>query len=120
MSPRRPAATGAPVWASSLDDLVRWVLLKGPVVVGTDWYERMFTPDYDGTVRLGGGIAGGHAWLVTGVDAAKRRARARNSWGAAWGIRGDFWIGLDDLRTLLEQDGEACTAAEVKAKAGPA
>lgn len=35
---------------------------------------------------------GGHAVCAVGYDDAKKRFLARNSWGAAWGIKGYFWM----------------------------
>ncbi len=35
---------------------------------------------------------GGHAVLAIGYDDPEAKVRCRNSWGAAWGQGGDFWM----------------------------
>ena len=40
----------------------------GPVVVGTNWYYGMFYPDTTGLIKIRGGLAGGHAYVINGVD----------------------------------------------------
>ena len=59
----------------------------GPVVVGTYWYSSMFYPDRNGLIKINGGIAGGHAYVINGVDKTKKLFRIKNSWGQSWGIR---------------------------------
>lgn len=101
------------LWATTLDDLVRWVLLKGPVVIGTNWYDTMFWPNQYGRVRIGGAYVGGHATLITGLNNPLRMARVRNSWGIGWGQHGNFWIDFNDLnRLVFGEYGEAATALE--------
>lgn len=80
-----------------------------PVMVGTNWYEDMFNPDPDGTVHIGGQVAGGHEYALTGIDLNNRRVQALNSWGRGWANHGNFWIGFDDLERLLSEQGD-CTA----------
>lgn len=101
------------VWATALDDVVRWVLLKGPVVIGTAWYFDMFAPNRYGRVSLTGAYVGGHSTLITGVNSTHRMARVRNSWGSGWGQNGNFWLSFFDLnRLLFTEGGEAATALE--------
>jgi hypothetical protein len=47
---------------------MKHVLTTGPMVMGTNWYMDMFTPDRWGYVTPGGDNAGGHSWLIIGVD----------------------------------------------------
>jgi hypothetical protein len=100
-------------WAWDLQTLIDAVLTKGPVVVGTTWYEDMFYPK-DGVVKVGGSAAGGHAWLITGVNTKTRLFRAKNSWGQSWGKNGRFWISFDDMDTLVKDYGEVLLAIENK------
>ena len=101
-------------WAFGLDDVVRTVAYKGPVVLGINWYTGMMRPDGDGRIRPTGELEGGHAILlprITGerytVVAERRRAYLYNSWGRfngwPWG-----WLSWDDLARLLAEQGEAC------------
>jgi hypothetical protein len=97
-------------WANSVDDIVTCLLTIGPVVVGTRWYTSMFTPDANGLVKPTGGMAGGHAYLLNGVDTEKKLFRIKNSWGKGWGQSGHAFISFDDFATLLANGGQACMA----------
>ncbi|MFL5799212.1 MAG: C1 family peptidase [Actinomycetota bacterium] len=112
---------------ASMDDLVNWILSKGTVTVGTDWYESMFTPDADNRARIddtvicpdtGKPVAGGHCYLILGYDPGRkdREFEALNSWGKAWGANGHFFLSRPDLQRLLfSEDGEAWLAEELPA-----
>lgn len=102
---------GEYVWGQTLDDVVHWLLLKGPVVIGIPWYEAMFDPDRHGFVTPGGAVAGGHALLVTGANRLARVVRVRNSWGPDWGINGNCLMRFDVLDRLLFQEGGECVGA---------
>lgn len=106
--------SNAYAFAYSLDDIVTWVLTKGPVITGTDWYYDMFSPDTDGTVHVGGGVAGGHEWMINGVDTVKKEFHCVNSWGLSFGVNGHFKISFDDYRTLFDNQGDACTTLEIE------
>lgn len=101
-------------WAFSLAPAVQWVLTKGPVVLGTNWYEGMFNPNSKGLISKSGALAGGHCYLWRGVDTKTGLARCTNSWGNGWGIKGDFLMALDDLDQLIHESGEVCTAVQAK------
>lgn len=101
-------------WAFGLDDLVRTIAYKGPVVLGLNWYTGMMRPDSTGRIRPTGQVEGGHAILacrVTGerysVSSMQRRVYLYNSWGKSdgwpWG-----WLSWDDAERLLHERGEAC------------
>lgn len=102
------------LWAWDLHTLVEAVLEKGPVVVGTYWYYDMFTPDAKGLIKVSGAIAGGHAYLINGVNTKTRLFRIKNSWGKSWGVKGHAYISFDDMEKLIKQDGEICLAIELK------
>lgn len=106
-------------FAGSMQDIITWVLANGPVVVGTNWYDNMFYPDADGLVTIGGNVAGGHEWTIIGVDTIARVFHAVNTWGTSWALKGHFVIGFDDMQRLLNEQGDACTAAEVTAEPVP-
>jgi hypothetical protein len=97
-------------WADNVDDIATCILTLGPVVVGTPWYTAMFNPDSNGLIHVGGGMAGGHAYLLNGVDTVKRQFRIKNSWGKSWGQNGHAFISFDDFAKILAQGGQACMA----------
>jgi hypothetical protein len=99
-------------WARDVMDMADWVSRIGPVVMGTNWYASMSTPSDEGVIQLSGSIVGGHAYMITGYNARRSSFRAINSWGMAWAQRGRFWIPLPLMQRLLDEDGEACAAAE--------
>lgn len=101
-------------WAWNLDTLIQAVLEVGPVVVGTTWYMDMFYPDAKGFVKATGADAGGHAWLVTGVNVKEKKIRGCNSWGLGWGIKGNFWMTFEEFGKLMDRYVEMCLAVEVK------
>lgn len=108
---------GAYHWATSVLEIVNTVLSLGPMVVGTNWYTTMFDPDDAGVIEVGGSVAGGHAWLIDGVNTNRELFRMKNSWGRAWGNRGMALISFEDMDRLLREDGEACVATEIKQEA---
>jgi len=103
------------LWAFTVEDIERWVLGgNGCVVLGTNWRQGMFDPEKDGRLRLTGPTVGGHAYLLYGMHHARGIARIQNSWSRNWGVNGRAYLSYDDLRTLLSEDGEACTSVEVR------
>jgi hypothetical protein len=101
-------------WAYDLDTLVETVLELGPVVMGTNWYEGMDEPDRRGYIHPSGRMRGGHAWLIRGVNRRERYFGMKQSWGTAWGNRGQARISFDAVDLLLMEYGEACLASEVR------
>ena len=101
-------------WGYDLNTLINTVLNIGPVVVGTNWYNGMFYPDKKGLIRLSGGLAGGHAYVINGVDKTKKLFRLKNSWGRSWGQQGHAYISFNDMTRLIKERGEICLAAEIK------
>lgn len=96
-------------WAFGLDDVLRAIAFKGPVVLGINWYEGMAETDRNGFVQVTGEVLGGHAILANAVSLKKKAVKLHNSWGPHdWGINGEGWISFDDLRRLLYEQGEAC------------
>lgn len=93
-------------WAFTFDAALMAIAYRGPVVLGIPWYDSMYEAA-GGTVRVGGSMVGGHCILARGVSLRRRSVLLRNSWGKSYGIGGDAWIGFDDLRRLLREDGEA-------------
>lgn len=100
------------LWGYDLQTLIQTVLTKGPVVVGTNWYEGMFYPDANGLIKVTGRLAGGHAYLINGVDTVKKLFRIKNSWGREWGVNGRAYIRFSDMEQLIKRRGEVCLALE--------
>ncbi len=95
-------------WATNLSDVVTCLGYHGPIVVGTNWYEGMYTPGDDGFIKVKGEIVGGHCWLLRGVDIETNSLLMQNSWGLEWGNQGTAQISYDDFSRLLHEQGEAC------------
>lgn len=104
-------------WAFQLMPAAYFVLDSAPVVLGTNWYGSMFYPSSEGIVKIesNASVAGGHAYLMNGVDMKRGLARFVNSWGTSWGLKGVFWMALETVERLIIEDGEACTAKELAA-----
>jgi hypothetical protein len=101
------------VWAWDAETLKRFILARGPAVIGINWYETMFATNERGFLLVDGPLAGGHAILVLGYSKSRNAFRLLNSWGAGWGEHGRAWIRFADMERLIEEDGEACSAVEV-------
>lgn len=99
-------------WAYDVQTLVNTLLQIGPVVVGTNWYYNMFYPNSNGVISIGGSLAGGHAYVINGVDTVNRLFRIKNSWGQSWGKTGHAFISFTDMTRLINERGEICLAIE--------
>jgi hypothetical protein len=105
---------GAYAWASDTATIIAWLRSKGPVVVGTDWYNDMFYPDASGLVTPTGGIAGGHCFVCVGVNSDGSILEFLNSWSQGWAKKGHFYIKTTDFQNkLLNANGEAVTTMEL-------
>ena len=100
------------LWAFDINTLINTVLNVGPVVVGTNWYYNMFFPNKNGLIRLSGHIAGGHAYVINGVNTVTKQFRIKNSWGKTWGVSGHAYISFSDMSRLIIERGEICLAIE--------
>jgi hypothetical protein len=108
-------------WAFDVGTVADWIIQKGPIVLGTDWFSGMMDTDEQGFIHASGYAVGGHAYLAKGVNRKKvcpdgtlGAVRLINSWGLGWGQYGYAWISFRDMQTLLDRDGEAATALEIK------
>jgi hypothetical protein len=101
------------VWAEDARVLWKYVLTRGPVVLGSHWFDGMSHPDGDGFVSLDGTLVGSHCYLCYGISASDRAFLCANSWGTDWGNEGTFLLRFDDARTLFwRQQLVACSAVE--------
>lgn len=102
------------VFAATLDEILTWVLTRGPVVFGCNWYADMNMPDpTNGLVNPTGPLLGGHCFVIDGYDSGTTMVRCQNSWGSNWGLNGYFYIFAKDLGKLFAQQGDACAAIEL-------
>lgn len=101
-------------WSTSADDVHDYLITTSTVVFGVAWYEDMFNPSKSGFIKPTGALAGGHAFLCIGYSKRRGAFRFVNSWGSDWGDNGRFWMTGESVQTLLDRDGEACAALEVK------
>jgi hypothetical protein len=113
-------------WAFDVPTIVNQLLTVGPVVAGSDWTSSMFDVDAHGFVHVSAtgtdyDVAGGHAYLLSGVDRKKKcpdgsvgAFQITNSWGPSWAVNGQAWISLVDFGILMNHEGEAAVAVEVK------
>lgn len=106
-------------WAFEAETARLWVLTRGPLVFGTDWTRDMFAPDAKGYVHDTGPVEGGHAYLVVGFSEKRRAFRIVNSWGRGWGDAGRAWMPFDVADRLIQAQGEACSAIELKVTTPP-
>jgi hypothetical protein len=119
---KRLAAYARP---STIEDLISWILGNGPVTVGTNWYESMFTLDGEQRAHIDDAVicpqtgkaeAGGHCYLVLGYDPTRndREFECLNSWGPGWGANGHFYLAQSDVeRLVFSENGEAWCAVEL-------
>lgn len=95
------------------EDVLLGLSHVGPVVLGTDFLENMFSLR-GGVFDVSGGVAGGHAYLARWISVSKGEQKRRgvtprnepliggpNSWGLGWGQRGEWAMWASDLRKLL-------------------
>lgn len=111
-------------WGFGVQDALRVIGYRGPVVLGINWYENMYRPDLDNFIHASGEIAGGHAIMANGVHIVRydnklpatwdnvnqdaSYVKLHNSWGAGYGRNGVAFLTVKDLDKLLQEDGEVC------------
>lgn len=102
------------VFATTIEEVTAWLLAKGPVVIGSNFYEGMMYPDpTNGIGTPTGRILGGHCYVADGYDAGTTLIRFQNSWGSNWALNGYFFMFAKDLAILLGEQGDACAALEI-------
>lgn len=109
-------------WAFDYETAIAHILSKGPLIMGTNWTEEMFSP-VQGYISPKGRVVGGHAYVAIGADRARKNpdgttgaVRCINSWGTGWGQQGRFWLTFRDFDALIKAQGEAATPIEVAVK----
>ncbi len=104
---------GSYAFAASVEEACQWVLQHGPVIIGSDWTNDMFTVDSQGFVYPTGGVAGGHAYVLLGYDPYGQVLTFLNSWGSGWAANGRFKMRQAEFVSLWSNQGEALAAVEL-------
>lgn len=113
-------------WAFSVEDIRDAIIAVGPVVIGIPWYSAMYQTKANGVVDVDGILVGGHCLCVYAYHPNMRIYgeppnplngtryyevfKWRNSWGTSYGKNGNGIVHINDLRTLLADQGEASVA----------
>ncbi len=108
-------------WARNVDEIRRAIEAGKGVVVGTNWYRRMFRPEPrqgmywlpEGSADLGRND-GGHAYLLNRVSDRYEAFATPNTWGQSdrdWTPDEEGWpvtmVPYSLMARLLAEDGEA-------------
>lgn len=78
----------------------------GPIMVGSNWYTSMDSPDGNGLVEVSGTIRGGHEYEGLGYDLDTDLWEFVNSWGDSYGVKGHFFMKTATLQRLLSEEGD--------------
>jgi hypothetical protein len=81
-------------------------LQKQPVMVGTLWTDGMTDPDRNGIVSITGDLVGGHEWMACRYDPRRRLVCGLNHWSKDWGLKGRFWVPVDEMEWLIKEGGD--------------
>lgn len=84
------------------DEVVQNVIEGRVISVGSWWHWDMFNTDFP-LLKVAGGVAGGHQYVIRGYDKDNDWVLGR-CW---WGEFRDFWLRRADLDTLLRDGGDA-------------
>lgn len=88
-------------WAANVNEIITYLLTRGPVLIGSDWLEGMDNPDSNGMLTVTGKPRGGHEYLAIGAVPTIDAIMFCNSWGPTWGWGGYFFMKRMDLQHLV-------------------
>ena len=88
-------------WIFNFEELIQTLSLKGAVIVGAEWREGCFEPDFYGVIRFIGRKKGGHCLCADEVDFEKKRIGFVQSWGRSHGVDGRVYMSFDDVNQLM-------------------
>jgi hypothetical protein len=77
---------------NNASDIKTAIVAFGSAWMSSDWPNSWFKPVNGVLPAPSGGIAGGHAWTITGWDDTKQAWLMQNSWGTDWGLGGRAWL----------------------------
>lgn len=104
-------------FAHSIEEILYWLIYKGPMVVGTAWTYDMFMPDSNNIVHPTGTIEGGHCYVINKKTVGSPKnslLRIQNSWNGFWGNEsGQAYISVPDFVSLFNDGGEVIAAIEI-------
>lgn len=110
--------TASYLWATDEATARTYLLTRGMLLFGTDWFSGMDTPGPQGYVTADGSARGGHEFIVRWYYNASHAKypdtyECVNSWGEGWGQKGIFRMKADDFRYLfLHLNGDLCSPLE--------
>lgn len=117
---RKAGAVSKYGWNFGIDDTINWIVRRGPVVLGINWYESMYETTHQGLVMADGPIAGGHAIMANGYWPAHPIFGdvlvLTNSWGRLWGLGGRGYLPVETADRLLKEDGESLALVDLLAR----
>jgi hypothetical protein len=117
------------LWALDADTAYRWLLTKGPLLVGFTFYNSMFDmrkeADARGNMRQymivdpsQGGADQGHCFQITGINIWAEDVRAKlGSWPRSAYVDGRVRMHMRDFEMLQRDYGEVLMASEIKGQA---
>lgn len=108
-------------WCFGIDDTINWIIRRGPVVLGINWYDSMYETTASGLIEVGGPIVGGHAIVANGFWPAHPTFGdvlvLTNSWGRAWGLSGRGYLPVESAKRLLAEEGEVAAPTDFPIRA---
>jgi hypothetical protein len=112
------------VWPDNDEQMIRFLLTEGPVVVGSNWWSGMDDVDAAGYMWASGQLRGGHCYVIDYWNRVKDEGSVLNSWGyGTWGMinpESGFRTGRAKIKRAVLRDlvfnqaGEACGATELR------
>ena len=99
----------------SLAHVLDAISAGNPVIIGSNWYDSMDTPDSSGLVTISPGaqVRGGHEYLARGIDVTRKLVLLDNSWGTGFAVKGSFSYSWDTLHRLLSEQGDGTVSVPV-------
>lgn len=101
-------------WAFNVEAIIDTVLEVGPMMIGTNWYAGMATPDASNIMQPKGRLLGGHAYFLYSANTRSELFGVCGSYGTKWAKRGLTQLSFESMARLLGQDGEACIGVEAQ------